>query len=106
MIGVTDLDLFIPVLSYIFGQAYLGGSAALVSGYRLQNSRYGLADDQQLYVTRLLKCMVHELGHACGLIHCSHPGCVMLATTYVEEIDQKSDHFCSVCHSNLVRQVP
>jgi len=102
IVGITELDLFIPVLSYIFGQAYLGGSAALVSGHRLHNSRYGLAEDPILYSERLLKCLIHELGHAFGLKHCLKPGCVMVSTTYVEEMDQKSDKFCQTCQSELV----
>ena len=101
IVGVTDLDLFIPVLSYIFGQAYLGGSAALISGHRLENKRYGLTDDPQLFADRLLKTILHELGHTLGLIHCLNPGCVMISTTYVEEMDQKSDRFCSKCRSAL-----
>ncbi len=105
MVGVTDLDLFIPVLSYIFGQAYLGGSVALVSGHRLQNARYGLADDPEIFHSRLLKCIIHELGHAYGLKHCLLPGCVMVSTTYVEEMDQKSDKFCRACQAVITRVV-
>jgi len=101
VVGVTDLDLFIPVLSYIFGQAYLGGAAALVSGHRLENRRYGLADDPKLFSERLLKCILHELGHAFGLKHCLQPGCVMVSATYVEELDQKSDLFCAGCRLEL-----
>ncbi len=103
IVGVTDLDLFIPVLSFIFGQAYLGGSAALISGHRLENQRYGLADDPKLYADRLIKCMVHELGHAFGLKHCLHPGCIMVSTTYVEEMDQKLDRFCRNCGRELAQ---
>ncbi len=101
IVGITELDLFIPVLRYIFGQAYLGGSAALVSGHRLHNSRYGLAEDPNLYFNRLLKCLIHELGHAFGLKHCLKLGCVMVSTTYVEEMDQKSDLFCHSCQAEL-----
>jgi archaemetzincin len=101
IVGVTDLDLFIPVLSYIFGQAYLGGAIALVSGHRLDNRRYGLAGDSKLYSERIIKCIVHELGHAFGLKHCIKPGCVMVSTTYVEEMDQKSDRFCPSCQKEL-----
>ncbi len=101
IVGVTDLDLFIPVLSYIFGQAYLGGSVALISGHRLENARYGLANDPKLFSARLIKCIIHELGHAFGLKHCLMPGCVMVSTTYVEEMDQKSDVFCRKCQAEL-----
>jgi len=41
------------------------------------------------------------LGHAFGLKHCLKPGCVMVSTTYVEEIDQKSDIFCHICQEEL-----
>ena len=101
VVGVTDLDMYIPVLSYIFGQAYLGGKTAVVSGYRLYNSRYGLPEDMDLFAQRLRKCMIHELGHAFGLIHCQIPGCVMLPTTYVEEMDQKTDRMCMSCSEQL-----
>ncbi|MBC8192493.1 MAG: archaemetzincin family Zn-dependent metalloprotease [Candidatus Marinimicrobia bacterium] len=101
IVGVTDLDLFIPVLSYIFGQAYLGGSVALISGHRLENARYGMTNDPKLFSERLLKCIIHELGHTFGLKHCLLPGCVMTSTTYVEEMDQKSDQFCRNCKIQL-----
>jgi len=105
IIGVTDLDLFIPVLSYVFGQAYLGGTTALISGHRLENSRYGLPEDQVNYEQRLLKCLLHELGHTFGLKHCLNPSCIMLSTTYVEEMDHKSDYFCPNCLTELKRMV-
>jgi len=101
IVGVTDLDLFIPVLKYIFGQAYLGGSAALISGHRLESSRYGMVDDPKVFFERLLKSILHELGHAFGLVHCLQPSCIMVSSTYVEEIDQKSDLFCKQCRSEL-----
>ena len=36
-----------------------------------------------------------------GLLHCSDPTCVMLASTYVEEIDPKGAGFCGACLRTL-----
>jgi len=96
-----NVDLFVPILTFIFGQAYLGGSAGIVSMYRLDNKRYGLLTDNQLLLERLIKETIHELGHMVGLIHCREPLCVMRSSTYVEDIDQKSRHLCHKCRSEL-----
>ncbi len=97
ILGVTTVDLFIPVLSYVFGEAQLDGRAALVSMYRLDATVYGLPDDRRLLAERLRKEAVHELGHTYNLLHCDDPLCVMRSSTYVEEIDLKSDQFCRQC---------
>lgn len=95
---VTGGDLFIPVLTYVFGEAELEGNVAVVSYYRLQNERYGLPPNQSLLIERLLKEAVHELGHTFGLVHCRTPDCVMHTSTYVEDIDLKKNSFCNPCN--------
>lgn len=97
ILGVASVDLFIPILTYVFGEAQLDGSAAVVSTYRLANALYGLPDDDRLLRQRLLKESVHELGHTFGLVHCDDPMCVMRSSTYVEDIDLKSARFCLPC---------
>lgn len=97
VLGVTSVDLFIPVLTFVFGEAQLDGKAALVSMRRLCPDAYGLPRDEDLVARRLHKEAVHELGHTLGLRHCSHPTCVMRASTYVEEIDLKDGAFCPAC---------
>lgn len=105
-IGLMNVDLFIPILTFIFGQAYLNGKAAIASTYRLMNERYGLPSDDVLLNERLIKEAVHELGHTFGLKHCSHSDCVMRSSTYVEEIDQKGKHLCLACKSILQSSLP
>jgi archaemetzincin len=100
-IGVVDVDLFIPVLTFVFGEAQFGGIAAVVSTHRLRNQFYGLATDEALMLQRLEKELVHELGHTFGLYHCRHFECVMRSSTYVEEIDMKQVHPCAGCAASL-----
>jgi archaemetzincin len=97
VLGVASVDLFIPVLTYVFGEAQLGGHAAVVSIHRLRSEAYGLPPDPGVLRTRLLKEAIHELGHTFGLVHCRKSECVMHASTYVEEIDLKSADFCDRC---------
>lgn len=90
-------DLFIPILTYIFGQAVLGGDYAIVSSFRLRNELYGLEKNDDLMRQRFSKVVVHELGHTFGLKHCANPVCVMRSSTYVEDLDQKDLEFCIPC---------
>jgi len=100
-LGIFNVDLFVPILTFIFGQAFLGGRTGIASLYRLSNERYGMVPDEQLLLERLKKEVIHELGHTLGLIHCLSPKCVMRSSTYVEDIDQKSVHLCRNCRSEL-----
>jgi archaemetzincin len=97
ILGVTSVDLFIPILTFVFGEAQLGGRAAVVSTYRLDNAHYGLPASDRLLLDRLVKEATHELGHTHGLVHCRDTACVMRSSTYVEDIDVKSAQFCSAC---------
>jgi archaemetzincin len=103
VLGVAGQDLFIPILTYVFGEAQLGGMVGVVSYYRLPNERYGLPADNKLFFERLLKEAMHELGHTYGLIHCRSLDCVMHISTYVEDIDTKPAEFCRECGQRLFR---
>jgi archaemetzincin len=100
-IGLFNVDLYIPILTYIFGQAFLNGSAGIASLYRLSNERYGMNTDDKFILERFKKEVIHELGHTFGLIHCHIPTCVMRSSTYVEDIDQKSTNLCFRCRNEI-----
>jgi archaemetzincin len=94
-------DLYIPILTYIFGQAELNGKFGITSLFRLRNELYGLEENYELMLQRLGKVVIHELGHTFGLIHCNRPVCVMRSSTYVEDLDQKENNFCHSCAEKL-----
>jgi archaemetzincin len=100
-LGLFNVDLFIPILTFIFGQAFLGGRTGIASLYRLSNERYGMIVDEGFLLDRFKKEVIHELGHMFGLIHCYNPTCVMRSSTYVEDIDQKEQHLCIRCRAAL-----
>jgi len=103
LLAVLSNDLFIPILTYVFGEAELNGSVAVVSYHRLQNELYGLPKNRGLLEERLQKEAVHELGHVYGLVHCPDHQCVMHTSTYVEDIDLKTNRFCKECARLLAR---
>jgi archaemetzincin len=100
-VAVVDVDLFIPILTFVFGEAQLGGPAAIVSAHRLSNRFYGLPQDHAVMLNRLEKEIIHELGHTFGLYHCHQFECVMRSSTYVEEIDMKRALPCGECTALL-----
>ncbi len=101
VLAVTEADLFIPMLTFVFGQAQLGGIAAVVSLARLRQEIYGLPPDEAILLERAAKEALHELGHTFGLVHCSDPTCVASLSTSVRQIDTKNPGFCAGCSALL-----
>ena len=99
LLGVTDEDLCIPILTYVFGEAQVGGTAAVVSLARLRQEHYGLAPDRPLLLERLRKESLHELGHTFGLIHCPLRDCVMYLSNTVVDVDTRGGDFCRGCRT-------
>ncbi|MEW5976890.1 MAG: archaemetzincin family Zn-dependent metalloprotease [Acidobacteriota bacterium] len=101
VLGVAEVDLFIPILTFVFGEAQLNGRAALISACRLRQEYYGLPADDRLLYQRSEKEAIHELGHTFGLVHCQEWDCVMHVSNAVEQVDLKSNGFCPDCLSSL-----
>jgi len=100
VLGVAGVDLYIPILKYVFGEAQVDGPCAVVSCYRLRQEFYGLAADEALLRQRLLKEAVHELGHTFGLRHCQDYRCAMASAHAVEWIDLRETSPCTACSAN------
>ncbi len=101
LLAVTEADLFIPMVTFVYGQAQLSGKLAIVSTARLSQEFYGLTANNELSVRRLRKEVAHELGHTFGLVHCRDRTCIMSLSTEVLQIDVKSEDFCPGCWTVL-----
>jgi archaemetzincin len=94
LLGVTDTDLCAPGLSFVFGEATVGGCCAVISLARLRTEGGG---DPALFRRRVLTEAVHELGHVAGLSHCSNSECVMWASETLSDTDRKGTEPCQAC---------
>lgn len=101
LLGVLDHDIFIPMLTFLFGQAQLGGRVALISLSRLRQEFHGLPPDPELLIARARKEALHEIGHTFGLTHCRRPRCTMSLSTMIEQVDTKGEEFCGSCQRLL-----
>jgi archaemetzincin len=99
VLGVTAVDLYIPILTFVFGEAQIGGPCAVVSSYRLRQEFYGVPANPEMLRERLLKEAVHEIGHTLELAHCHDYRCAMAASHAVEWIDIKEAWLCPQCRA-------
>jgi archaemetzincin len=102
VLGVTAVDLYIPILTFVFGEAQMGGPCAVVSMHRLRDEFYGLPPNPSMLKARLLKEAVHELGHTLHLTHCRDYYCVMASSHSVEWIDLKEHQLCADCQNKVL----
>jgi len=104
VLALTDVDLFIPILTHVYGEAQLGGKACIVSTFRLNEGHSGMAI-QKKYVDRIVKEAIHELGHTFKLHHCPDHTCIMHYCRNEEDVDRKSDQLCRYCKIMLEDEI-
>lgn len=100
---ITGLDIATPVLSYVFGEAQLNGSLAIISVFRLYEELYSGVKNEELFYNRIYKELLHELGHNFGLLHCENWDCVMHSSSIIEEVDIRGEYYCKECSKNINR---
>ncbi len=101
IIYLVDADAYEPGLNFVFGIALPTVGAGAVFLRRLRPSFYGEEDNWDLFVSRVRKEVVHELGHLLGLPHCPNPKCVMSFSNSIEDVDYKGERFCDLCLMKL-----
>jgi len=100
LLAVTSEDLFIPILTYVYGEAQLGGKTCMISTYRLTEDLSPVNSVVTL-VARLTKEAIHELGHTFNLRHCKDPVCTMHYCRSINDVDRKSNQLCRYCRIML-----
>lgn len=104
-LALTEADLFIPMVTFVYGQAQLSGKVAIVSLARLSQEFYGLRPNNELKIRRARKEIAHELGHTFGLVHCRERSCLMSLSTEILQIDVRSEDFCPGCWIVLEEEI-
>ncbi len=96
ILGVSEMDLYVEGLNFVFGVAESPGRAAVISLHRLS-----MGADAIRFRDRAVKEVVHELGHTLGLGHCPDPSCVMHFSNCLDDTDRKGKEYCPQCRVKL-----
>jgi len=96
ILAITRVDLFIPILTHVYGEAQMGGKACIVSTHRLNEGlKSGISE---MFCQRVVKEAIHELGHTFNLRHCKDHACCMHYCRTIKDVDRKSDQLCRYCN--------
>jgi archaemetzincin len=99
LLGIAQVDLFVPIFTYVFGEAQISGRCAIVSTHRLREEYYGLPANEDLSQRRLLTEAIHEIGHTYGLRHCHDWQCAMASSNAIDRLDLKQPTLCPDCRA-------
>jgi archaemetzincin len=105
VIGLTEKDISNPILTHVFGEAYMGGSAAVMSCARLRANPKGELVNRDHFLDRVVKVAIHEIGHTFNIPHCHHGRCVMRVSNGLQELDDKLNYLCDYCELFLAEAV-
>jgi archaemetzincin len=97
VIGIVSVDLFIPIFTYVYGEAAQGGRCAVASLYRLTRNLDGSLVPQHLLLERAGKVSLHELCHLYDLPHCMDERCLMHFSGDLTTLDKTPPYLCRYC---------
>jgi archaemetzincin len=93
VVGIVDVDLFLPDAPYVIADADRDAGAALFSLARLS---HGHPD----HVRRRTQVeTVHAAGHLLGLSHCPDFRCAMFLSRDAADSDRKGPGICASCRA-------
>ncbi len=97
VIGILNVDLFLPIFEHVFGEAVQDGKYALTSLYRLGRNPDGSTSSRPLVLERAAKVALHETGHLFNATHCMDERCLMHFSGKVIDLDKAPLSFCRYC---------
>jgi archaemetzincin len=95
VVGIVDVDLFLPDAPYVIADADRDAGAAVFSTTRLSHG-----DPQQLR-RRMQVESVHAAGHLLGLAHCPDFRCAMFLSRDAADSDRKGPGLCASCRAAI-----
>lgn len=101
-IGIVDVDLFVPEVPFIFGEADRSTRSAIISLTRLRPETGTAESKRELGFKRLMSECIHQIGMIRGLAHCPNNRCVMFFSATVQDTDKKGMAFCANCRKRLM----
>lgn len=105
VVALTHVDLCLAILTHVFGEAEIGGKAAVVSDFRLRHNPGAGPAPVAVYYERLVKVALHEVAHTLSVYHCQTPRCLMNFSPKVSHLDQLNILFCERCEYVLSKNL-
>lgn len=103
-IGIVDVDLFVPEVPFIFGEADRSTRSAIISLTRLRPEAGAVEARRELLLKRLVCESIHQIGLIRGLAQCPNNRCVMFYSATVQDTDKKGQSFCANCRKRLLAE--
>lgn len=102
VLGVVDVDLFVPDQAFVFGEADRDARTALLSVHRLKGGDGRPVPPERLTHRARVEA-IHEVGHVLGLSLCADFRCAMFLSHTAADADRKGAGLCAQCRAAVGR---
>lgn len=100
-LAIVDADIYSQGTDFVFGASAPSKAIAVVSIARLRNEFYSLKPDNALFLERVAKEALHQLGCVMRLKYCPDRRCVMSLSNDIKALDKARCIYCPECKSTL-----